>query len=606
MKIITLQWSWMFSYGPNNSLHFDKTSLSQLTGTNGNGKTSIALILQELLYSKNVKGIKKGDILNRYSTSKTWSGRVTFQVDRDLYDLSVERTGDTSRVRLLKNGDDVSEHKILDTYRKIQQIIGMPFEVFCQLTYQSSTDLLDFIKATDTNRKRFLINLFGLERYIEIGEQIKTAIVEVEQQHTKIQGELQAITRFLEENKVGERKELKPILTYPQDLEVSRAQLHVQLQDFTQLCAKIDKNRMLVEERDNLRFDAGLQRPIQDLTVPDEIRQTDSNLVALKQEQATIERNRSNIDTSDSCYACGQHIDNSKGLELKSQLDENLVDLKIRINKLSTKIVELRGQESKERIEYQRWIANQRAIERFEQLCQLIDNSLPNEYPDYGAIKREYSELSEKLLNIKSEIEQITRYNEQVHIHNTKVETLRDQRRDFLARQELLDKSIINFKSKINHLSILKKAFSTSGIVAFKLENLTKQLESTINHYLAELSDGQFSIIFRLNGEKLNIVVANNGKETPIETVSGGEFGRIQTSILLAIRTILSKIGGTKVNTLFLDEITGVLDSAGKERLVEILLQEEANTFFISHDFEHPLIQKIYITKHNNLSKIGE
>jgi DNA repair exonuclease SbcCD ATPase subunit len=155
-------------------------------------------------------------------------------------------------------------------------------------------------------------------------------------------------------------------------------------------------------------------------------------------------------------------------------------------------------------------------------------------------------------------------------------------------------------------LNILKKAFSTSGIVAFKLENLTKQLESTINYYLAELSDGQFQIIFRLNGEKLNIVVANNGKETPIETVSGGEFGRIQTSILLAIRNILSKIGGSKVNILFLDEITGVLDAAGKERLVDILMQEDANTFFISHDFEHPLIEKIQIVKQNNISKIGE
>ncbi len=101
-------------------------------------------------------------------------------------------------------------------------------------------------------------------------------------------------------------------------------------------------------------------------------------------------------------------------------------------------------------------------------------------------------------------------------------------------------------------------------------------------------------------------VVANNGKETPIETVSGGEFGRIQTSILLAIRNILSKIGGSKVNILFLDEITGVLDAAGKERLVDILMQEDANTFFISHDFEHPLIEKIQIVKQNNISKIGE
>ena len=87
--------------------------------------------------------------------------------------------------------------------------------------------------------------------------------------------------------------------------------------------------------------------------------------------------------------------------------------------------------------------------------------------------------------------------------------------------------------------------------------------------------------------------------------MSGGEFSRIQTSILLAIRSLLSKLGGSSVNLLFLDEITGVLDEEGKEKLVEVLQQEEnLNVFLISHDFTHPLIDKISITKEKNISSI--
>lgn len=167
IRFKTLEWSNMFSYGKNNKIELDKTNISQLSGLNGHGKTSISLILQELLYSKNVKGIKKGDILNRYCGSKTWSGKVTFLAGQDLYDLRVDRTGDLSKVKLLKNGQDISEHKIPDTYKKVQQILGLSFEAFSQLIYQSSTDLLDFIKATDTNRKKFLINLFSLDNYLE-------------------------------------------------------------------------------------------------------------------------------------------------------------------------------------------------------------------------------------------------------------------------------------------------------------------------------------------------------------------------------------------------------------------------------------------------------
>ena len=87
--------------------------------------------------------------------------------------------------------------------------------------------------------------------------------------------------------------------------------------------------------------------------------------------------------------------------------------------------------------------------------------------------------------------------------------------------------------------------------------------------------------------------------------MSGGEFSRIQTAILLSIRSLLSKIGGNYINLLFLDEITGVLDDAGKEKLIDILQEENnLNVFLISHDFTHPLIEKISIIKENNVSYI--
>ena len=87
--------------------------------------------------------------------------------------------------------------------------------------------------------------------------------------------------------------------------------------------------------------------------------------------------------------------------------------------------------------------------------------------------------------------------------------------------------------------------------------------------------------------------------------MSGGEFSRIQTAILLSIRSLLSKIGGNYINLLFLDEITGVLDDAGKEKLIDILQEENnLNVFLISHDFTHPLIEKISIIKENNISYI--
>ena len=56
---------------------------------------------------------------------------------------------------------------------------------------------------------------------------------------------------------------------------------------------------------------------------------------------------------------------------------------------------------------------------------------------------------------------------------------------------------------------------------------------------------------------------------------------------------------------LFLDEITGVLDEEGKIGLMEVLQEEQTlNVFLISHDFTHPMIDKIELLKEDNVTRI--
>ena len=50
-----LQWDNCFSYGNNNSIDLNDTTLTQLVGKNGAGKSSIPLILEEVLFNKNSK-----------------------------------------------------------------------------------------------------------------------------------------------------------------------------------------------------------------------------------------------------------------------------------------------------------------------------------------------------------------------------------------------------------------------------------------------------------------------------------------------------------------------------------------------------------------------
>jgi len=599
-----LSFSNMFSYGPSNTISLDKNRITQLTAVNGSGKSSIALILQELLYSKNIKGIKKGDILNRYIKDKNWHGVLDFVVDKAEYSVVVKRSGASTKVELYKDGTDISEHKVLDTYKKIQDILGLDFEIFTQITYQSSVDLLDFLKATDTNRKKFLINLFNLEKYIAIGDKIKTRTSELDKDIVKLQGELKSVEDFLNSTSIPEYLFEKDAPTVDSSLAVRIAEIDKQLENINDTCKRIDKNNMYIQERDRIHFDLSITEPAP-FAYMDEYQTLKLDLVMVKNEIARINKEIASVKINDKCSTCGQPIDNSHLRKIQADLQAQL--------ELNTNVYNgglARAREWSAEVESvqaanKAYKLNQDAVHRFEQLTQLIDTSISKTYPDQKALVDERRTLKTRLDEQAQSLKEITDFNKRVSAHNAKVDALKEQKSDFTIRQTDIKSDILVKSTQSTALNILKKAFSTSGIVAFKLENLTKELETTINYYLSVLSDGQFQVEFSLDKEKLNINVINNGISAPIETMSGGEFSRIQTSILLAIRMLLSKLGGSSINLLFLDEITGVLDEEGKEKLIEVLQrEEELNVFLISHDFTHPLIDKVSIIKDNNVSSI--
>lgn len=605
-KIIlkNLQFSNMFSYGENNSLDLNKSRITQLTAPNGSGKSSISIIIQEILFNKNVKGIKKTDIINRWSKNKTWDASLTFTADNVDYEVSIKRIGAQTKVQLIEDGKDISEHKVLDTYKKISDIIGSNFEVFSQLTYQSSTDLLDFLKATDTNRKKFLINLFNLEKYIDIGERIKAKSSELDKEVNITQGELKSIEDFLSNTNIPAKIEEVSVPEIDEAVTVRISDITREITNVNDTCRKIDKNNMYIQERDGLQFELGIKEPAA-FAFMDEYQALKMDLVMLNKDISNFEKELANIKINDKCNVCGQTIDTTHIVVIKQDLQ-----LKIASNKVTQlEMLDKAGAWGKEIDTIQAkklsFISNQEKINRFEQLTQLIDNTIPKEFPNVTELQSELRNLQTIASTNSKEIKDAIDHNKRVSAHNAKVDALIEQKNEFTIRQTSVKDDIVTKSDQSVSLNILKKAFSTSGIVAFKLENLTKELEVTINYYLSLLSDGQFQVEFTLDKEKLNITVINNGISTPIETVSGGEFSRIQTSVLLAIRSLLSKLGGSSINLLFLDEITGVLDDEGKEKLVEVLQKEhDLNVFLISHDFTHPLIDKISIVKNNNISSI--
>ena len=224
---------------------------------------------------------------------------------------------------------------------------------------------------------------------------------------------------------------------------------------------------------------------------------------------------------------------------------------------------------------------------------------------DKDKLESELEVVLARIQKRKDELASIAKENERRTKLNTRIQVISEQTASFQEQKDTLQNSLASFTKKENGLEILKKAFSTNGLIAYKIETLVKELEELVNRYLEELSDGRFTLSFIVTNDKLNVRITDNGNIVDILALSSGELARVNTATLLAIRKLMSSISKSKINILFLDEVINVLDDIGREKIVEVLLQEkDLNTYIVSHGWTHPLLEKIEVVKQGNVSKL--
>merc|ERR1712225_80313 len=209
------------------------------------GKSSIPLIIEEVLYNKNSKGIKKADIPNRY-LNNGYNIRLSFQKDNNEYIVTVDRKS-SIKVKLEKNGEDISSHTATNTYKTIQDTIGVDFKTFSQLVYQNTNASLQFLTATDTNRKKFLIDLLHLENYVQLFDIFKEAARVASLEINGVQAKLDTIEKWLVDNKLGDTNIL-PMLDLPISSDEDEKQfryLTKEIENISEKNKKISKNNQL-------------------------------------------------------------------------------------------------------------------------------------------------------------------------------------------------------------------------------------------------------------------------------------------------------------------------------------------------------------------------
>ena len=596
-----LEWSNCFSYGSDNILDLNDSIVTQLVGTNGTGKSSIPLILEEVLFNKNSKGIKKADIPNR-EVNNGYDISLSFSVNEDEYLIDVVRRTNI-KVKLYKNEEDISSHTATATYKTLEAIIGIDFKTFSQIVYQNTNASLQFLTATDTNRKKFLIDLLQLDNYVKFFDVFKELSRNLAGDVSRIQGKIDTIDKWLSDNYLEDTSLLSKLELpfYSEEDEETLRSLQIEFENISEISKKINQNNLYKKQLESI--DLSLAKEYVSNTewqdTEDLLQQIGEIKSQGSQEVRMIKKYTDLLEVDEAgCPTCGQDIDkdfiekelknHEETKELYTAQLESVNDNLEEINKANLLLKEM-----------------QQKISNWEEIYRQIDYTLPSEVPDAYELEGKIEKIKIRIRQRRTKVEEVIAENERIERHNTRLAIIEEQQTDFEEQHKSLTSDITEVESKLGHVEILKKAFSTNGLLAYKIENLVKDLEELTNEYLAELSDGRFSLEFVVLNDKLNVEIDDNGKTVDILALSAGELARVNTSTLLAIRKLMSSISKSRINVLFLDEVTNVLDEQGKERLVEILLREEnLNTYIVSHGWTHPLLSKIDIIKEQKISRL--
>jgi DNA repair exonuclease SbcCD ATPase subunit len=595
-----LKWDNCFSYGEGNELNLSDATLTQLVGTNGVGKSSIPLILEEVLFNKNSKNVKKADIANRY-VNKGYDISLEFSVDSDLYNIAVSRRTNL-KCKLTKNGEDISSHTASNTYKTLGDILGIDFKTFSQLVYQNTNASLQFLTATDTNRKKFLIDLLKLDDYVSYFEVFKEAVRNVSSMVTTEEAKIATIQKWLTDNILEDSSilEKKILPKINEKDEESLRSLQVEFANISEKNKNINLNENLKQQLNSI----DLHEAKRLMALHPELKDTKVILEGLGTWRAEEMHEQQMLKK----YQDLAGMENMECPTCEGAIDIDFVNRMIAEH--SERVEQTQQFAAKDRQNLEEAEADneihrkaKKDIETWETLYRDIDRELPTKVLNAEQLQEQISELRTKITTARETFQEVIDENEKIERHNTRIGIILEQTEQFESDLSNSESKLKSAETKLAVLETLKKAFSTNGLLAYKIESLVKELEILTNEYLAEFSDGRFAINFVVENDKLNVEVSDNGNIIDILALSSGELARVNIATLVSIRKLMTSISRSQINVLFLDEVNQALDEVGKEKVVEVLLKEETlNTYMVSHGWTHPLLEKIEITKEDNIS----
>jgi len=461
-----------------------ENGIHAVVGHNGAGKTQTLLALSQALFNKNPKsGNDKLEETYNKITQKPYTIVVEFLKDEDKYTIINDRK--RNAIFIYKNDIDISVKGIKQQLQKIEEIIGMNYNMFISFYYLSTTTIKNIFDVS--NEENLIYKFFDIETIKYIDKELRGRL-----RLNKNELKLLLHTKYNYEKQLSLLKEFTEI-----DV-VGLTNKKYLLKDALIELEKSAENKQIVFLKNKLQE---ILNKINDLRT--EFLKYENTKSYIKKQ---IEKLESGV-----CPVCGQPVTEQLG-NLEKEYEE-LVDKQKQLKKEKEKIVK-----EQEKVNEKLEILQNKVDTKKKKIESELKN-IEDKLTFYEQDKEKYDKLKEQENEVESNLESIKERIRNIEIENETIDVMLSLIKSNAITQKYLVSFILLLNSKISQirqmtgLDIEIIAYEVKGKISFRFKD--NGIEKTLN----SLSSGEktrvalvvlfaiFETLQLFTQNKLNILV---------------------------------------------------------------------------------------------------
>jgi len=550
MRITKVEWKNFTSYG-NRKQELDlsnETSLYQIVGENGAGKTSISQVITFALYGK-VEGKKLKDIPNRIN-GNAWT-RVT--LDNYGIEVIVERGLDPNLFKLTVNGTeyDKAGSRSIQEYLE-DDIIGIPYYVFNNTLLLSINDFKSFIKMSPSDKRAIVDKIFGFHILNQMRDVIKTESRKIRQVLDNTIGKISSLETSIQ-NSYNEMENLSE--------EIQQQTL----EKLEELKTSLEKFNSLRDHHKELVVDFKKEEE----TLKSSLRESNTVVSSYNLQIRDLTK-KLHLYSHDKCPTCESDLKSDFHSSLKKELEAEKSKLEDNLQKAE--------QDLKKYQEEDMNIANRKT--------SLMEKGL---------------KIKNAIIDFGNRIKELEREGA-----NNQTEALERLVANLQKDLDSLNGEKLKGEEKTSWLKTIDDILGEKGVKQMAIKTILPSLNSEIMDLLSKMHL-DYRVIF---DEEFNASIYHMGIEVSSQTLSTGEMKKVDFVVLIAIMKLM-KMKFSNINLLFLDELFSSVDPDGVYSILKILKNTckelGLNIFVINHaPMPHEIFDwKMEIQKLNNFSSLS-